>query len=338
VSTPLEFVLPATGASGSKSLVAEPDPAERYDVAIVGAGPAGMTAAVYCCRKALKTLLLTRDIGGQMLWTSGIENYMGFQYVTGQELTAKFKAQLEQFPLALARLAHVLRVEPGSESLGVVTAAGPRYRSRCVILATGKRPRRLEIPGETELTGHGVSYCATCDAPLYAGQDVAVVGGGNSALTSVLDLASRSRRVYSIHRRTEYRADPVLVSKVEAAGNVQRLLGCRPTAIIGSGRVTALDVAGATADAPQRYPVTGVFVEVGLLPNSEPVQGIVELNSRQEVLVNCRAETSLPGLFAGGDVTSVIDKQIVIAAAEGAKAALAAHAWLLSRPVESSRA
>lgn len=329
----LDFRLPGLETRPLAESRATPTEEGRlYDVVIIGGGPAGTTAAVYCCRKGLDTLLITENIGGQMLWTSGIENYMGFQYITGQELVAKFDAQIRQFTIALELPARVARLERLGDDFRATTEAGRVFQGRTVIIASGKSPRRLGVPGETELTGRGVTYCATCDAPLYAGQDVAVVGGGNSALTSVLDLVPVARTVYSIHRRTSYRGDATLIARVEAALNVRRLLGFEPLAITGADRVDGIELKNAETGAAQSLAVTGVFVEVGAEPNTGFLKSLVELTPDGEIVVTCRTETGIPGLFAAGDVTNVFEKQIVIAAGEGSKAALAAYAWLLSRP------
>jgi alkyl hydroperoxide reductase subunit F len=329
----LDFKLP--GFSGPTGTASKTKPASEtgfYDVIVVGGGPAGTTAVVYCCRKGLNTLLVTEDIGGQMSWTSGIENYMGFEYITGPELMAKFDAQIRSFPLSLDLPARVARLERNAPDFTLVTEAGRHYQGRTVIIASGKSPRRLGIPGELEFTGRGVSYCATCDAPLYAGQDAAVVGGGNSALTSVLDLAQIARTVYSCHRRASYRGDSTLIARVESAPNVRRLLGFQPAAILGTDRVSGIEVRNLETGATERLAISGVFIEIGSEPNTGFAERLLALNARREIAVNCRAETLVPGLFAAGDVTDVFEKQIVIAAGEGAKAALAAHRYLLSRP------
>jgi len=329
----LDLKLPGFGSpTGAASKTKPASETGLYDVIVIGGGPAGMTAAVYCCRKGLNTLLVAEDIGGQMSWTSGIENYMGFQYITGPELAAKFDVQIRSFPLSLDLPARAARLERSAPDFLLVTEAGRHYQGRTVVVASGRSPRRLGIPGELEFTGKGVSYCATCDAPLYAGQDAAVVGGGNSALTSVLDLAQVARTVYSCHRRTSYRGDSALIARVESAPNVRRLLGFQPAAILGNDRVTGIEVRNLENGATERLAVSGVFVEIGSEPNSGFAVRLLELNARREIPVNCRTETSVPGLFAAGDVTDVFEKQIVIAAGDGAKAALAAHRYLLSRP------
>ncbi len=330
-----DFRLPGPGSAAAASKARTASETEVYDVVIIGGGPAGTTAVVYACRKGLNALLVSENIGGQLLWTSGVENFPGFQYVTGPELKAKFEAQIRQFPLALELGTRVAYLEKTPQGFLVATENGRHFLGRTVIIATGRNPRRLGIPGEQELTGHGVTYCATCDAPLYAGQDVAVIGGGNSALTSILDLAAVARTVYSIHRRTEYRGDAMLISKVMSAANVKRRLGCEPTAIKGTDRVTGIEVRNMTAGAVENLAVSGVFVEVGSEPVTDFARDLLKLpatSHQPPIETNCRTETAIPGLFAAGDATTVFENQIVIAAGEGAKAALAAHAWLLSRP------
>jgi alkyl hydroperoxide reductase subunit F len=328
----LDFRLPGFDSVGASSRARAASETEVYDVVVIGGGPAGTTAVVYACRKGLNTLLVSENIGGQLLWTSGVENFPGFQYITGPELKAKFEAQIRRFPLALELGTRVAHLERTPRGFSVATDNGRRFSGRTAIIATGRNPRRLGITGEQEFTGRGVTYCATCDAPLYAGQDVAVIGGGNSALTSVLDLAAVARTVYSIHRRTEYRGDAVLIDKVMSAANVRRRLGCEPTAIRGTDRVTGVELRNLAGGTSENLAVSGVFVEVG----SEPVTGfardLLSLSPTREIATNCRTETAVPGLFAAGDATTVFENQIVIAAGEGAKAALAAHAWLLSMP------
>jgi NADH-dependent peroxiredoxin subunit F len=317
--------------------------AERYDVIILGAGPAGSTAAVYCARKGLNVLVITENLGGQVLTTAGIENYSGFQYITGPELAAKFKAQIGRFPLALLYPAKTTKLEPRGNDFAITVFTNPKskiqnpesqgtFQSRSVIITSGAQPRQLGIPGENELSSRGVTYCATCDAPLYADKVVAVVGGGNSALTSLLDLSAVAREVVGIVRNQDFKGDRILVEKVRQAANVRLLMNRATTRILGQERVTGIEVRERSSGEIAAIKVDGVFIEIGWVPNSEFARGVVELNPAAEIIINDRNETSRPGIFAAGDVTSVREKQIVIAAGEGAKAALAASAWLQARP------
>jgi len=298
-----------------------------YDLIIVGGGPAGMTAAVYAARKRLNTLLLSKDVGGQVLWTMGVENYMGYQYIEGPELMQKFEEQVKQFPLdqKIGQGASTLsRVDVGFE---VRAEGGESYQARAVIVATGKRPRQLNVPGEERLKGRGVTYCAICDGPIFAGEKVAVIGGGNSALEAAYDMVKIGDHVYLVST-TPLTGDQVLIEKVKEASNLTTLLEHEVLSIEGSNRVESLTVRDLKTGAEKKLEVGGVFVEIGLIPNSDVVRDIVKLNRLGEIEVNCACETGVPGLFAAGDVTNVPEKQIVVAAGEGAKAALAAHKYL----------
>jgi len=298
-----------------------------YDLIIVGGGPAGMTAAVYAARKRLNTLLLSKDVGGQVLWTMGVENYMGYQYIEGPELMQKFEEQVKQFPLdqKIGQGASTLsRVDVGFE---VRAEGGESYQARAVIVATGKRPRQLNVPGEERLKGRGVTYCAICDGPIFAGEKVAVIGGGNSALEAAYDMVKIGDHVYLVST-TPLTGDQVLIEKVKEASNLTTLLEHEVLSIEGSNRVESLTVRDLKTGAEKKLEVGGVFVEIGLIPNSDIVRDIVKLNRLGEIEVSSACETGAPGLFAAGDVTNVPEKQIVVAAGEGAKAALAAHKYL----------
>jgi len=299
------------------------------DVLIIGAGPAGMTAAVYSARKRLATGIVTKDVGGQVAWTLGIENYMGYQYITGRELTGKFEEQVRQYPVAIVT-DEVVGVTKEGDLFAVTTSGGRAIRARAVIVASGKRPRELGVAEERRMIGRGLSYCATCDGPLFAGLDVAVVGGGNSAVQAAIEMSKIASKVYIVSRNP-WRADPVLADRVDQLKNLERRIGYTVTGIVGESRVEGLRIRARDSGRDEVIAVRGVFVEIGLTPNSEFVRGLVELNQWAEIVVDCRCRTSLPGLFAAGDVTNVNDKQIVVAAGEGAKAALSAHEYLLGR-------
>lgn len=298
-----------------------------YDLIIVGGGPAGMTAAVYAARKRLNALLLSKDLGGQALWTTGVENYMGYQYIEGPELMQKFEEQVKQFPLEqkIGEGGTVLsRLDGGFE---VRTDAGEIYQAKTVIVATGKRPRELNVPGEERLRGRGVTYCAICDGPIFAGQKVAVIGGGNSALEATDDMVKIGEHVYLVSI-TPLTGDEILVDKVKDAPNLTIFLEHEVVEIEGSSFVEGIKIRDLKTGEEKRLEVGGVFVEIGLIPNSDLVKGIASLNSMGEIEVNCANETGIPGLFAAGDVTNVPEKQIVVAAGEGAKATLQAHRYL----------
>lgn len=302
-----------------------------YDLVIVGTGPAGMTAAVYAARKKLRTLLLGQEYGGQAVRSLAIENYMGYQYITGPELMRKFEEQVQQYPVAMKR-AEVTRVTRQDHGFVTQTAEGDSFCSRAVIVATGKKPRRLNIPGEKEFLGRGVTYCAVCDAPLFAGLPVAVVGGGNAALEAAWDLTRHASRVFVVSL-AEWRADPLLVDRVKNAPHLERRVGYETVRIEGDKTVTGLVIRPlAEPQKEERLDVRGVFVEIGSTPNSHIVSDLAELNAVGEIIVDCDGRTQVPGLFAAGDVTSVPDKQVIVAAGEGAKAALSAYRYLAGSP------
>ncbi|HUW45557.1 MAG TPA: FAD-dependent oxidoreductase [Dehalococcoidia bacterium] len=300
-----------------------------YELIIIGGGPAGMTAAVYAARKKINTLLISGDIGGQGLTTWLVENYMGYQFIEGRELMQKFEEQVKQFPTDVKvevgkRAERLSRVDGGFE---VRTDRGETYQAKAAILATGKRPRKLNVPGEKELLGRGVTYCAICDGPLFADVKVAVIGGGNSALEAADDMVKIADHVYLVSL-TPLTGDQILIDKVKAANNLTIFLEHEVLEIKGDSRVKGIKIRDLKSKQERELEVGGIFIEIGLIPNSDLVKELVTLNRLGEIEVNCGNETGVPGFFAAGDVTSVPDKQIVIAAGEGAKAALQAHRYL----------
>jgi len=298
-----------------------------YDLIIIGGGPAGLTSAVYSARKKMDTLLLTKEFGGQLMWTREIENYMGYQFISGPELIGKFEEQVKRFAVKTKYEEAIGLTIHNNGSFSVKTEEG-EYQSKTVILASGKRSRLLGVPGETEFAGRGVSYCATCDGPLFTGKIVAVVGGGNSAVQASIELSGVSPTVYLVTRR-DYVADPILLDKMQAAENIIELKGYVAEGIYGKDVVEKLTIREIGSGKIQDLAVKGVFVEVGLQPNTEFLAGVVEVNDQKELIIDCRTKTNIPGLFAAGDVTNGPDKQIVIAAGDGAKAALMAYDYLL---------
>jgi len=298
-----------------------------YDLIIIGGGPAGLTAAVYAARKLIKTLLISQDLGGQVNETLRIENYMGYQFVEGPELIEKFNKQVTQYPLEQkvgSKVSSVSRLDCHFE---VNTESGETFQSKAVILATGKRSRSLNVPGEAEYRGKGVSYCAICDAPVFTGMKVAVVGGGNSALEASYDLIKMAEHVYIVSL-TPLTGDPITINRIKDARNLTILLEYQVEKIEGDKFVEAVHIKNIKTGERKRLEVAGIFVEIGLVPNSEPVKEIAVLNQWGEVKVSTTCETGVPGLFAAGDVTDTPEKQIVIAAGEGAKAALQADRYI----------
>lgn len=298
-----------------------------YELIIIGGGPAGMTAAVYAARKKVNTLLISKDLGGQVITTLGVENYMGYQYIEGSELMQKFEQQVTQFPLEQKIGQQVVALSRLNAGFEVGADKDESYEAKAVIIATGKRPRQLGVPGEERLRGRGVTYCAICDGPLFAGEKVAVIGGGNSALEAVDDMVKIAKRVYLVSL-TLLTGDQILADRVKEASNLTMYLEHEVVEIDGSSSVKGIIVRNLKTGKERKLEVGGIFVEIGLIPNSELVKGLVHLNSIGEIEVNCASETGIPGLFAAGDVTNVPEKQIVVAAGEGAKAALQANKYL----------
>ena len=299
-----------------------------YDVIIIGGGPAGMTAAIYTSRKKLKTLLLTKQLGGQMVWSADVENYAGFSLITGAELTLKFAEHLKSIKedLEIKEGVEVKHIDKNIKSFQVDDSTGQTYYARALIIASGKNPRHLGIPGEDKFFGHGVAVCATCDAPLYKNKDVVVIGGGNSAMDAILSLSKLARRIYSVNLKSELVGDNVLRDKIHALPMVKFFNSTKTVEILGGTHVTGLRVEPAGKDE-QVVPVDGVFVEIGYEP-SHSFDSLTDKNDKGEIKVNQNLQTNVPGIFAAGDINDAWGEQIVIAAGEGAKAAMAVSDYL----------
>jgi len=291
---------------------------------VIGAGPAGMTAALYAARKGLKPLVLSKDLGGQANWSSSVENYMGFKNIRGSELMQRFEDHMKSQELRYEEctVENMQRIEGGFE---ITCAGGNKHQSRSVIAATGKRPKTLDVPGETDFRGKGVSYCATCDGPLFRGVPVAVAGGGNAGLQACRDLMEFASEVHLIDP-DGINADQAVRERVIGSDKLHLHEHYRVSSIGGEKTVTHIKISGPD-NAETDLAVQGLFVEIGLLPNSDPV-GLAARNGNGEVIVDCYCRTDVPGLFAAGDVTTACGKQIIIAAGEGAKAAIAVGQFL----------
>ena len=300
-----------------------------YDVIIIGCGPAGMTAAIYSARKGLKTLVLSKDVGGQLNLSAELENYLGFSSIEAPDLINRFEEHVERFDITRVIGEEVVNLEVTDKIKLVHTRAGNRYQGRALIIASGKIPRPLGIPGESRLLGKGVAYCATCDAPFYKDKVVAVVGGGNSALEAAGELERWATHVYLVVRNT-YSADDILVDRVTRLAKVEVLLNYDTLEILGAQQVTGLRVRSRDDHSERTLAVDGVFIEIGLLPNTGFAMDVLALNASGEIIIDCQTHTGVPGVFAAGDVTNVRDKQVLVAAGEGVKAALQAHDYLLA--------
>jgi len=299
------------------------------ELIIIGAGPAGITAAVYAARKRMSLLVISKDIGGQAAWSGDIENYTGYQFISGPELADKFAEHIGKYGVNLKEQEAVVGFKKSGDIILVKTGKS-NYETKTVIIASGKRSRELGVPGEKEFKNKGLTYCATCDGPLFSGKPVAVIGGGNSALDAALQLVNIASKVYLVNITSALSGDEIMRQKVESDQKVELLNDTQVTAITGDRFVKGIKIKRAGREEP--LAVEGIFVEVGLLPNSEFATD-VEKNKLLEIQVNSRNETNIPGVFAAGDVTDVPEKQIIIAAGEGSKAALSAFRYLAQHKI-----
>jgi alkyl hydroperoxide reductase subunit F len=301
-----------------------------WDVAVVGAGPAGLTAALYAARKNLSTILIALDLGGQVGITHLVTNYPGMPVVEGPELVRMMFEQAYMYGLErmIGERVRNIRVDGRAKVLELIS--GKEVKARSVIIASGAQKRRLEIPGEDEFAGRGVVYCSTCDGPFYREKTIAIVGGGNSALEAAVEMSGIAKKVYVVSRR-EWNGDDVLKDKAGSAKEVKALKGYEPLEITGSETVEQLVLRNLKTGKTRKLAVDGVFIEVGLSPNSDLALDLVSSNQRGELIVDEMGDTGVRGVFAAGDVTATKDKQIVIAAGEGAKAALAAFDYLITQ-------
>jgi len=295
-----------------------------HDLIIIGAGPAGITASVYAARKRLNTLVISPDIGGQAAWSGDIENYTGYQFISGPELAAKFEEHMRKFDIQLKENEFVVDLNKSGEIITVKTNKG-EYQAKAVIVASGKRTKELSIPGEKEYKNKGLSYCATCDGPLFFDKSVAVIGGGNSALDAAAQLVRIAKEIYIINISSALTGDEIIQESMRNNNKVKIYNDTRVLAVLGGKMVTGIKILRQNKE--ELLPVEGVFVEIGLLPNTD-FAGILEKNESNEIIVNANNETSVEGIFAAGDVTNVPEKQIIIAAGEGSKACLGVFHYL----------
>ena len=299
------------------------------DLIIIGAGPAGITAAVYAARKNLHTLVITGDIGGQATWSGDIENYTGYQFITGPELALKFQEHMAAFKIKV-QMPEIVTDLKRQGKLFTITTDKAQYTSKSVIIATGKRSRELGVEGEKEFKNKGVTYCATCDGPLFRDKNVAIIGAGNSGLDAALQMMNISPKVFVINREESVRGDAIMFDKIRQAPNVTVWDNTAVKRIYGQEFVTGIEVI--KHDRSYTLDVKGVFIEIGLIPNSE-FATLSERNQWKEIVVDCYNRTNIEGMFAAGDVTNVPEKQIIIACGEGSKASLAVFKYLARSPL-----
>jgi thioredoxin reductase len=293
-----------------------------YDVVVIGAGPAGLTAGMYTSRQGLKTAIVGGEVGGQAAWAGEVENYLGWRLVTGKELVQNFRDHVAQFGVECFEGQLVNAIVTADEGYDVYTREGSHLSARAIIIATGRAPNRLAVPGEQEFVGRGVSYCATCDAAFFKDADVAVVGPGESAADAALELAALGARVTLIAPKA-LKVPEAMLARVEAAPRITVRTGLKVTEIVGDTRVTGVKTKDPAEGAEETIPVVGVFIESGAIAVSEFTAGLVDVNAKGEIVIDNRGATSAPGIYAAGDVTDTPGKQIIIAAGEGARAAMA---------------
>ena len=299
-----------------------------YDIVIIGGACAGLAAATYAGRRALKTLVVTKDIGGQIATTPSVENYPGIDFITGPGLSQDMLTQALKWGAELT-YDEIGKIEKRGEKDFLVTGDKGSYQSKAIILAYGKTPRSLGVPGEKKYAGKGVSYCVTCDAPLYKRRDVVVVGGGSSAMEGALILAKLCNKVYLVHRRDEFRGEAVLLEQIKSEPKIELVLSSVSEEVLGDGTyATGLRVKSTKDGATRDLAVEGVFVEIGFIVNSALIKDLVELDRLNQVVTNKKMETSNSGVFAAGDLTDSPYKQAVISAGEGATAALTAYSYI----------
>jgi alkyl hydroperoxide reductase subunit F len=313
-----------------------------YDVLIVGGGPAGAAAAVYAARKGIRTGIAAERFGGQVNDTLAIENYISVLETDGPKLAAALEAHTRAYDVDIMNLQRADQLIPASEPGGLIEvklANGGSLQSKTVILSTGARWRNVNVPGEAEYRNKGVAYCPHCDGPLFKGKDVAVIGGGNSGIEAAIDLAGVVRHVTVIEFMPELKADAVLVKKLHSLPNVTVHTYAQTTEITGAqGKVNGLRYKDRATGVEHLVELEGVFVQIGLVPNTEWLKGTLELTKFGEIVIDAKGQTSLPGVFAAGDCTTVPFKQIVIAAGDGAKAALSAFDHLIRTPAAEAEA
>ena len=303
-----------------------------FDVLVVGGGPAGAAAAIYAARKGIRTGIAAERLGGQLLDTVGIENFISVKETEGHKLATGLEQHVTTYDVDVMNSQRAEGLSVG-DLIEVKLNGGARLKARAVIIATGARWREIGVPGEREYRNRGVAYCPHCDGPLFKGRRVAVIGGGNSGVEAAIDLAGLVSHVTVIEFEEQLKADAVLRAKLDSLANVAVITGAKTTAVIGDGqRVTGIKYQERSSGEFRDLEVAGVFVQIGLLPNTDWLQGTVRLSPRGEVEVDARGQTSLPGVFAAGDCTVVPYKQIVIAMGEGAKASLSAFDHLIRQP------
>ncbi|MFA5749241.1 MAG: FAD-dependent oxidoreductase [Bacilli bacterium] len=301
-----------------------------WDFVSLGAGPAGINASLYAKRKGLETLIVAKEIGGQLNNTEDVDNYLGFKMINANSLIDKFIAHIDSLNIEKLIGFDVISIIKDNEVFTIKLNNGKYIKAKTLLYALGGNPRKLQIEGEDKYSGKGVSYCVTCDGPFYKDKKVVVAGGGNSAVEAAIDLSKVAKEVYIIHR-SQFRADKILLDKMFSNKNIKVYLETTIKKIVGNEKIEYLEIIDNKTLQSSKFYLDGLFVEIGNIPNSYLIEDIVKTNERKEIIVNEEQRTSVEGLFAAGDVTAEPEKQIIISAAAGAKAALAAAKYINKR-------
>ncbi|MDP9995398.1 alkyl hydroperoxide reductase subunit F [Variovorax boronicumulans] len=325
----LEEILAKIDTSGVEREAAKIAAKDPFDVLIVGGGPAGAAAAVYAARKGIRTGVASERFGGQVLDTLGIENFISIKETEGPKFAHALEEHVRDYDVDIMNLQRAKALVPGNDLIEVQLESGASLKSKSIIISTGARWRNINVPGEHEFKNKGVAYCPHCDGPLFKGKRVAVIGGGNSGVEAAIDLAGIVGHVTLIEFDTALRADAVLQRKLKSLKNVDVFTNAQTTEITGDQKVNGLVYKDRATGELKKVELEGVFIQIGLVPNTDWLKGVVELTKHGEIVVDARGQTSVPGVFAAGDVTTVPFKQIIIAAGDGAKAALGAFDHLI---------
>jgi NADH-dependent peroxiredoxin subunit F len=328
----IELIGKLEQAFGSEALPADPQQLDlgQYDVVVLGAGPGGASAAIYSARKGLKTAIIAERMGGQVQDTKGIENLISIKYTEGPQLAAQLFQHISTYDIKVLEHRRVKNIDSTHNNKRLELESGEFLHSKAIIVATGAKWRELGIPGEKEYLGRGVAFCPHCDGPYFKGKDIAVVGGGNSGVEAAIDLAGIVKSVTLFEFMPQLKADQVLVEKLKSLPNVTIIANARLIRVIGDqGKVVALEYEDRTSGELKTRELAGIFVQIGLLPNSHFIKDVVNTNRFGEILIDDKCRTNVPGIYAAGDVTNVPYKQIIVAMGEGAKAGLTAFEDLM---------
>lgn len=303
------------------------DSVKKWDLLVIGGGPAGLNAALYAKRKGMKVGIIAGEVGGQLHNTTIVDNYLGFKMIEGSGLSDVFVDHVKELDVPILKNQKVKQIDHLDPDFALFVSNGKKYLSKTLLISTGGAPRKLEIPGEDLYANKGVTYCATCDGPFFKDKHVIVAGGGNSAVEGVLDLVPWASKITLVHR-SEWRADQILLDKLKEVKNLTVHLQTQILSVIGQDKMTGIQVLDKNSGQKKLIEADGLLIEIGTVPNSFLVDGLVQTNERKEIIVDRNQKTSLQGIYAAGDVTEQSFKQIIISVAEGAKAALAINQYL----------